>query len=38
MIPKFEDLNPKTQGFIAGVGTTLISVFIIGVYLTYFNN
>jgi hypothetical protein len=34
IIPKFEDLNPKLQGFIIGVGITLLSVFTIGIYLT----
>jgi hypothetical protein len=32
---KFEDLNPKVQGFVIGVGMTLITVFVIGTYLTY---
>jgi len=35
-IPKFEDLNPKLQGFITGVGITLLSVFTLGTYLVYF--
>ena len=26
MIPKYEDLTPKQQGFISGVGITLLSV------------
>lgn len=36
MITKFEDLNPKLQGFIIGVGITLITVFTTGIYLTNF--
>ena len=36
MIPKFEDLNPKLQGFVIGVGVTLLTVFITGIYLTHF--
>jgi len=32
---KFEDLNPKLQGFIMGVGITLLSVFVLGTYLVY---
>ncbi len=35
-IPKFEDLNPKLQGFITGVGITLLTVFTTGTYLVYF--
>lgn len=35
MIPKFEDLNPKLQGFITGVGVTLLTVFVLGFYLSY---
>ena len=35
-IPKFEDLNPKLQGFITGVGISLLSVFTLGTYLVYF--
>ncbi len=36
MIPKFQDLNPKLQGFVVGVGVTLLTVFITGMYLTNF--
>jgi hypothetical protein len=36
-IPKFEDLNPKLQGFIMGVGISLLSVYLVGTYLVYFN-
>jgi hypothetical protein len=36
MIPKFEDLNPKLQGFVIGVGVTLLTVFTTGIYLTNF--
>ena len=35
-IPKFEDLNPKLQGFITGGGISLLSVFTLGTYLVYF--
>ena len=34
MIPKYEDLTPKQQGFISGVGITLLSVAILGLTLT----
>jgi|TARA_B100001093_G_C26468104_1_gene859352 hypothetical protein len=30
MIPKYEDLSPKQQGFVSGVGITLISVAVLG--------
>ena len=30
MIPKYEDLTPKQQGFVSGVGITLLSVVILG--------
>jgi hypothetical protein len=30
MIPKYEDLTPKQQGFVSGVGITLLSVAILG--------
>ena len=36
MIPKFEDLNPKLQGFVIGVGVTLLTVFTTVIYLTHF--
>jgi hypothetical protein len=36
MIPRFEDLNPKLQGFFIGVGVTLLTVFVTGMYLTHF--
>ena len=38
MFPKFEDLNPKLQGFITGVAVTLITVFVTGIYLTFIQN
>jgi uncharacterized membrane protein (DUF485 family) len=38
MFPKFEDLNPKLQGFIIGVGLTLLTVFSLGIFLTQFNH
>jgi hypothetical protein len=38
MIPRFEDLNPKLQGFFIGVGVTLLTVFVTGMYLTHFHH
>jgi len=38
MFPKFEDLDPKLQGFFIGVGVTLLTVFVLGFYLTTFNH
>ncbi len=35
MIPKYEDLTPKQQGFISGVGITLLSVAILGFTLAF---
>jgi len=34
MIPKYEDLTPKQQGFVSGVGITLLSVAILGFTLS----
>jgi hypothetical protein len=34
MIPKYQDLTPKQQGFVTGVGITLLSVAVLGLTLT----
>ena len=35
MIPKYEELTPKQQGFMSGVGITLLSVAILGFTLAF---